>query len=82
MLPWKDNEKLIEALYNRLQALEVEIEGMKKEQSGLNVLAEMKKIIVAVVASELKAILTPELIATITSEVKKSLNPPKPQGVV
>jgi len=29
--PWKNNSKLIEALYNRIQDLEIEVSELKKE---------------------------------------------------
>jgi tRNA C32,U32 (ribose-2'-O)-methylase TrmJ len=77
MLPWKANEKLIEALYDQLQAVVVEIEELKNAKQS-NMLEAMKKMIVEAVVAELKAALLPDLIA----EMKKTMNPSRPQGVV
>lgn len=79
MWPWKANEKLIEALYDQLQAVVVEIEELKKAGQS-NLIESMKKAIVEMLVAELKAAIVPEVVA----EVRKSLKPnsSKPQGVV
>ena len=81
MLPWRENEKLIKALYQRLQNVEADLAVLRKEYDQLALMNSLKSEIATKVFMELKSILITELSECISESISKKLSGLR-QGVI
>jgi predicted component of type VI protein secretion system len=81
MLPWRENERLIKALYERVQQLEGELNHFRGEFNKLALITELKNELVNRVFTDLKPILSKELSESIADAVQKKLTNSR-QGLV
>ncbi len=82
MLPWKANEKLINALYEKVQGLESELNQIRENYEKLRLVTELKNEIASKVFLELKSTLPEQLANSIIETVHKKLAGSRSQGVV
>jgi hypothetical protein len=81
VLPWRENEKLIKALYQRLQNVEADLAVLRREYDKMLLITELKNEIATKVFTELKPILSKELTNDIVDSLFKRITGFK-QGVV
>ena len=81
MLPWRENEKLIKALYERLQNVEADLTILRKEYDKLALITELKNEITSRIVADLKPVLSKELTESIVDFLFKRITGFK-QGVV
>jgi hypothetical protein len=79
--PWRENEKLIKALYERLQVVETDLNALRKEYDSLALMNQLKSEIATKVFTDLKPILSKELTEDIVESLLKRIVGFK-QGVV
>jgi len=72
-LPWKKNERLIKALYERLQNVEVDLSALRKEYDSLALMNSLKSEIATKVFTDLKTDLIKELTECISDSISKKL---------
>lgn len=82
MFPWKANEKLINALYEKVQGLESELNQIRENYEKLRLVTELKNEIASKVFLELKSALPEQLANSIIEAVHKKLAGSRSQGVV
>lgn len=80
--PWKNSEKLIQALHEKVQGLEGELDQLRKEYEKLRLVTELKNEIASKVFLELKSALPEQLANSVIDAVHKKLAGSKFQGVV
>ena len=81
MLPWRENEKLIKALYEKVQSLEASLDVLRTEHEKLALITEFKNEIASRVSSDLKSSLTKEMSEEIAEAIQKKLSGLR-QGVI
>jgi hypothetical protein len=79
--PWKNNEKLINAVYGKVQNLEGELSQFRRDYEKLRLITELKNEIASKVFLELKNSLPEQLAESVIDAVHKKLGF-RPQGVV
>jgi hypothetical protein len=81
MWPWRENAKLISALYDRIQQLEGELNHLRKEFDKVVLITEIKNELVNRIITDLKPVLSKELSESIADSIQKKLSSSK-QGLV
>jgi len=79
--PWRENEKLIKALYERLQVVETDLNALRKEYDSLALMNQLKSEIATKVFTDLKPVLSKELSEDIVESLFRRITGFK-QGVV
>jgi len=81
VLPWRENEKLIKALYEKVQSLEANLNLLRTEHEKLALITEFKNEIASRVASDLKLTMTKEMSGEIAEAIQRKLSGLR-QGVI
>ena len=81
MLPWRENERLIRALYEKVQGLETDLNRLRLEYDKLALITEFKNEIASRVASDLKLTMTKEMSGEIAEAIQRKLSGLR-QGVI
>ena len=81
-LPWRENEKLIKALYEKVQGVESELSQLRADYEKLRLVTELKNEIASKVFLELKSVLPEQLANSVIEAVHKKLVGSRSQGVV
>lgn len=81
MLPWRENARLLKALYEKVQGLEDEFSQLKEEYEKLALVNQLKSEISTKVFLELKEHLSESLAKSIMEAINLRLNS-RGQGVV
>ena len=71
MWPWKNNEKLIEELFNEVEVLKAQVETLTKNQNDLGLIVRLKNEITSSILSGIRADLPENLARLILEEIKK-----------
>ena len=79
--PWRENEKLIKALYQRLQNVESDLAVLRREYDKVLLITELKNQITNKIIEDLKPALSKELTESIAESLSKRIIGLK-QGVV
>ena len=81
-LPWRENSKLISALYEKVQGLESELSRLRGDYEKLALVNQLKSEIATKVYMELKENLGESLANSVAEILQKKLSGSKSQGVV